>query len=173
MRSSTTSTVGAVLRLGEAVAAATQRAHLGADGLVLLAAGEVGGAELVEQLAVELDRRAVALAACGLVRLLRTRALLLHQRVEPSTVDGAAALLGDLAREVDREAERVVQEERVVAGDVALVEDAVEQVEAARERLAEPLLLASHDAAHEVVLLHELGVRARPSRRRSRRPAPA
>ena len=68
------------------------------------------------------------------------------QRVEAVDVDGAAALLRDLAREVDREAERVVQEERVVAADVAFGDDAVEQVEAARERLAEALLLAAHDA---------------------------
>ena len=46
-------------------------------GLVLLAAGEVGGTELVEQLAVQLDRRAVALppaalcASCGRASLLR------------------------------------------------------------------------------------------------------
>ena len=74
----------------------------------------------------------------------------------------AAALLGDLAREVDREAERVVQEERVVAGDVAATEHAVEQLEATRQRLAEALLLAAHDAEHELVLLHDLGVRRRP-----------
>ena len=89
-------------------------------GVVLLAAGELGRAELVGELAVELDRRALALAAGGLVGLLGARALLQHARVEAVDVDGAAALLRDLAREVDREPERVVEEERVVAGDVAL-----------------------------------------------------
>ena len=130
------------------------------DGLVLLATGEVGRAELVGQLAVELERRALALAARGLVRLLGARALLLHARVEAVDVDVAAALPRDLAGEVDREAERVVQEERVVAGDVAAPEHAVEQLEAARERLAEALLLATHDAEHQLVLLHDLRVRA-------------
>ena len=52
-----------------------------------------------------------------------------------------------------------MQEERVVAGDVAATEHAVEQLEAARQRLAEALLLAAHDAEHELVLLHDLGVR--------------
>ena len=53
-----------------------------------------------------------------------------------------------------------MQEERVVAGDVAAREHAVEQVEAARERLAEALLLATDDAAHQLVLPHDLRVRA-------------
>ena len=37
--------------------------------------------------------------------------------------------------------------------------DVVEQVEAARERLAEPLLLAFDHRAHEVVLRDQLGIR--------------
>ena len=130
------------------------------------------GTELVGQLAVELERRALALAARGLVRLLGARALLLHARVEAVDVDVASALPGDLAREVDREPERVVQEERVVAGDVAAAEHAVEQIEAARERLAEALLLAADDARHQLVLLHDLGIRPAHHRDGRHRPAP-
>ena len=94
------------------------------------------------------------------MRFAGTRPLLVHQRVERVEVDGAVAFLGDLAREVDREAERVVQEERVGPGDVAFGQDAVEQVEAAGQRLAEALLFALHHRAHEIVLLHELRVPA-------------
>ena len=87
--------------------------------VVLLTAGEVGGAALVEQLAVELERgglrparrppcgppwRACAARPCGVGRR-RRRA--------------ATALRRDLTREVDREPEGVVQEERVVTGHVA------------------------------------------------------
>ena len=94
------------------------------------------------------------------MRFAGTRALLVHQRVERVEVDGAAALLRDLAREVDREAERVVKEERVGPGDVTVAEDAVEQVEPTCQRLTEALLLTLHDRTHQLVLLHELRVRA-------------
>ena len=150
---------GAGVGLGEPLAPADERAHLRADGLVLLAAGEVGRAELVDQLAVELERRALALAAGGLVRFLGAGALLLHPRVEAVDVDAASTFPRDLAREVDREPERVVQEERVVAGDVAAPEHAVEQVEPARQGLTEALLLAAHDPEDQLALLHDLGVR--------------
>ena len=153
---------------------AIERAHLRAGGLVLLAPGELGGAELVEQLAEQLDGRARRpCPSGGRVRLAGTRPLLVHQRVERVEVDGAVALLGDLAREVDREAERVVQEERVGPGDVALAEDAVEQVErrgrasggSAPPRAAPP-------SARGRVASRARGTRV-PSRRRSRRPARA
>ena len=61
----------------------------------------------------------------------------------PVEVDGAAPLLGDLAGEVDREPERVVEEERVLAVDVAALEDVVEQVEAPLEGVADPFLLSA------------------------------
>ena len=64
------------------------------------------------------------------------------RRLEAVEVDRAAALRRDLAREVDREAERVVQEERVLAADVARVEQVVEQIDTALQRAAERLLLA-------------------------------
>ena len=42
-----------------------------------------------------------------------------EQRLESVEVDGPAPLLGDLAAEVDRESERVVQEEGFLAKVVA------------------------------------------------------
>ena len=47
----------------------------------------------------------------------RADALLLHQRLEALLVDAQAALGGELEREVEREAERVVQLERLVGAD--------------------------------------------------------
>ena len=99
------------------------------------------------------------LAPVGLDRLARTRPLLLHAGAEAVEVDAAAALLGDLAGEVDREAERVVQEERLLAGDVAVLEQAVEEIETALQRLAEALLLARDDVHDDVVVLDQIGVR--------------
>ena len=136
--------------LCDALAARDECADLGAGGLVLLASGEVGGTELVEQFPEELDRRALAFPSGCRVRF-AARALLVHQRTERVEVDRAVAFLRDLAREIDREAQRVVQEERVGPGDVAFAEDAVEQVEPAGKRLAEALLFALHHRTHELV----------------------
>ena len=85
--------------------------------------------------------------------------LLLHPLLEPGEVDRAAALARDLAGEVDREPERVVQEERVVAGDVVLVDDLGEHVDAALQRGAERLFLALDDLAHDLVRSRDLRVR--------------
>ena len=81
---------------------------------VLLAAGELGRAVRVDELAEHLERRALRRAGFGGVGA-GADALFLHALVEAGEVDGAAALPRDLAGEVDREAERVVQEERVLA----------------------------------------------------------
>ena len=78
--------------LGEAVVAADHGPHLRALGLVLLAAGEVGGPELVEQLAVQRHRR-VGLAAERLVRLFRLRLLLRHPRAKRVEVDAVRRAL--------------------------------------------------------------------------------
>ena len=121
---------------------------------------------VVEDLAVQLDRRR-GRAARRLVRLAGPGALLVHLRREPVEVDRPAALRRDLAGEVDREAERVVEEERSLAGDVAGVEHVVEQVLAPLQRGAEPLLLAPDHLRHELVVLLELRVRA--AHRRDRR----
>src|SRR5207245_9300791 len=111
---------------------------------VLLAARELGRAVVVDQLAEELDRRRRA-ASFGLHRFTRARPLLLHALAEPVVVDTAPVLLGDLAREVDREAQGVVEEERLLTGHVAFLQDAFEHVETALERLAESLLLVRDD----------------------------
>src|SRR6185312_7478465 len=72
----------------------------------------------------------------------RARPLLVHEpgelRVAP---ERDAALLGDLAREVDREAVRVVQAERVLAGHLPAREEIVEQARPLLERPPEALLL--------------------------------
>ena len=141
---------------------ADERAHLRAAGLVLLAPGELGG-PVARRAARGTARPARArLAARGLVRLLGPRALLAP--CAPSNaveVDRAAALLRDLAREVDREAERVVEEERVVAADVALARRCRR---ACRRRVRASGGTAPPRAARRCAtsswLLHELGVRA-------------
>src|SRR5262249_38178666 len=132
---------GGVVRDADAVAVDEQREHLRGR-RVLLPAGELGRAELVEQLAVTVDRRTRARCAGLLPRRAPAFALLAHPLLEHVEIDGAAALTGDLAREVDREAEGVVQEERLVARDVAAVDDLGEHVDAALERRAERVLLA-------------------------------
>ncbi len=63
------------------------------------------------------------------------------RRSKSSSVDAATAFARDLPGEVDREAERVVQEEGVLAAHVAPVDHAVEQVDTALQRGAERLLL--------------------------------
>ena len=52
-----------------------------------------------------------------------------------------------------------MEEERVVAADVAPRQNAIEKLQAARERRAEPLLLATDDVDDELLLAHEVGVR--------------
>ena len=87
--------------------------------------------------------RAVELAA---------RALLGHGLLEPGLVDGGAALLGDDARQVEREAEGVVQLEGELAGDLlAAVFDICSSriAHAAIERLAEAELLLAADLLDE------------------------
>ena len=73
--------------------------------------------------------------------LAAARALLLHLVVEAGLVDAEAALLGDDARQIDREAVGVVElEDRLARQRRALAELAellVEQLQAAVERAAE------------------------------------
>ena len=139
---------------------------------VLLPAGELGRAVLVDQLAVELDRRRRGTAGL-LVRGLRAPALLLHPRLEAFEVDGAAALARDLAGEVDREAERVVQAEAVLTRDVAALEDLVEQLEPALERGAEAGLLAADGVDDQLAVLGDRRIRTRRVTRPRRRPSSA
>ncbi len=133
--------------------------HLRTFGHDLLAAGELGRAVVVEQLPVQLHRDARP-PPVGLHGVAGAGPLFLHVGGEALGVDGPAAFLRDLAGEVDREAERVVEEERFVATDVAALHDLVEHLHAARERGTEPLLLALHDPLDRLVLLGDVGVRA-------------
>ena len=52
-----------------------------------------------------------------------------------------------------------MQEERLLAGDVAVLEQAVEEIETALQRLAETLLLARDDVHDDVVVFDEIRVR--------------
>ena len=72
-------------------------------------------------------------------------AVLLHQVVEPVQVERLAALLGELLRELDREAVRGDERERILGGDRLLAGQFLEHLHAARERLGELLLLRAHD----------------------------
>ena len=112
----------------------------------------------VDELAEDLERRTVRGAGLGRVGA-GAHALLLHAFLEAGEVDRAAALARDLAGEVDRETERVVQEERVVARDVLLVDDLGEHVDAALQRGAERFLFALDDLAHDLVRRRDLRVR--------------
>ena len=104
----------------------------------------------------------------------RGRAARAIRALEAVEVDAAPALLRDLAREVDREAERVVEEERVLtARRRPRSTRSSSMSSAALERLAEPLLLALHGARRSSSCsLHDAPGTPRPSRRPSRRRAP-
>ncbi len=124
---------------------------------VFLPAGELGVAVVVEHLACDLDGRDRG-TALGLVRLAGPGPLLVHAAAEVVEVHRPAAFRGDLARQVHGESQRVVEEEGALARHVALVEHVREHVLAALERPQEPLLLATHDRGHEVVLGLEVRV---------------
>ena len=112
----------------------------------------------VDDLAEHLERGDVRRTGLGRVGP-GAHALLLHPFLETGEVDLTAALPRDLTGEIDREPERVVQEERVVAGDVLLVDDVGEHVDAALQRGAERFLFAFDDLAHDVVRRRELRIR--------------
>ncbi len=90
----------------------------GGLGLHLLAADELGGAVVVEDL---LEARAVGVDVALLARLLGAGALLLHQLVEGGEVDADPALGRHLLGDLDREAEGVVELEGDVAGHLGRV----------------------------------------------------
>ena len=85
-----------------------------------------------------------------------------HGPVEAFLVDAPSPLGGDLLGDLEREAVGVVQHEGggTVEGAAGghLGQGVVEQHGAGTQRLAEALLLAADDAAHEVLGGHELGV---------------
>ena len=88
-----------------------------------------------------------------------TTAVLLHQLAEAVDVDGLAALLGELLRQLDREPVGRGERERVLGVDRGRARRARRRPLPARERLGEPLLLARHDALDLVGVLREQRVR--------------
>lgn len=90
--------------------------------------------------------------------------LLLHQAAEARLVDGEALLGGHLQGQVDREAPRVVEEERLVPGEhcrtggLGLGDGRVEDVGAALEGLEEGGLLGEGDGEDALALGDQLRV---------------
>ena len=84
-------------------------------------------------------------------------AVLRHPRAVVVDVDRLAALLGELDRELEREAVGGGERERVLARDRVLAGELLEDLEAALERLAEALLLCLDDALDLGRLLDQLG----------------
>ncbi len=129
--------------------------------LQLVVAREAGLARRAE-LAVDGEVGQRRLLALGVG--LGARALLQHQAVEGLAVDREAVLLGHLEREVDGEAEGVVQEERGVARDplaalrLRLADRDVEDRRAAGERAEEGLLLRVRQTRDAVEVVRHLGV---------------
>ena len=83
--------------------------------------------------------------------------MLRHPDAVVVDVDGLAALLGELDRELEREAVGGGERERVLARDRVLAGEVVEHLQPALERLAEPLLLGLHDPLDLGGMLDELG----------------
>ena len=87
-----------------------------------------------------------------------------HQRAETVHVERLAAFLGELLRQLDREAVRRDERERVLGRDRLLAGEVFEHLHAARERLGELLLFGAHDpldllgmlAQHRVRVAHLL-----------------
>src|SRR6185503_4985544 len=116
------------LRLKAAVAQVLVREDRGQD-FGLLVAGELA-ADVARDTHLDLRRS-----------LARALSLLLHQRMEAVLVDRQAAFAGQLLRQLEREAVRVVEPEGLLAVDRAVLRRLLEQRQPARERLAEALLL--------------------------------
>ena len=79
----------------------------------------------------------------------RAFALLGHGGVEARTIDGHAALRGHLDRQVDREAERVVQPERIGSADLAAGGDELVQSSGAGLQGARELVLLRLDGIED------------------------
>ncbi len=110
----------------------------------------------------------------GALALLRLRvslcavALLLHERREHVAVDRNASFLGDLERQLHGEPVGVVEQERGISVNARRraglrlghcgLDGAVQDLNAARERAQEGLLLGVRDARDEVEVLGDLGV---------------
>ena len=111
------------------------------------------------------DPLAVVVMRAAPGRAPRPHALLIHEVLEALLVDAEVLLAGQLEREVEREAVRVVQEERLVGADALLPgvlgarDDVVEQPHALLEGARERLLLAPHPHPDRVGVLVQLRVR--------------
>ena len=127
--------------------------------LVLHVAEELGDAELLVDLAVGLVL--VFATAVRLATLLGHLALLGHVDVEAGAIDADAALAGNLLRQLQREAIRVVQAERRAAVERGNTgrELVLEDGEAGLQGLAEALLLLGEHAHDEVAVLDDVRVR--------------
>ncbi len=123
------------------------------------------------------DREVGELALLRLGVGLRHRALVGHERVEGGAVDREAGLLRDLEREVDREAEGVVQQEGGVARErrnallLGVLDRDVEDRRAAREGAEEGLLLAERETRGAIPVVLDLRVRVAHRVRARRRTA--
>ena len=118
---------------------------------------ELGDTELLDDLAVLVDQDVVDdTLACRL----GPYALRRHLGLEPGHVDRDVALSGDLLGELEREAVRVVEEERGRAGQRPRVvaELAVEDRQSGPQRVPEPLLLLRQHAEDEVAVLDDVRV---------------
>ena len=109
-------------------------------GFVLVVAGEHGAAVRVEDLAVRRD--VVGVGRRDLATRLGATTLLGHSFVEAGAIEFDAALLGDLGRDLDRKAERVVQQERDLAPNLAGRQFLFEHGRAVAQGLAEPHFFA-------------------------------
>src|SRR5204862_7722713 len=93
-----------------------------------------------------------------LQRLERAGALLAPLPVEPSDVHRLTALAGDQLRQIDGKAERVVQLERLRAGDGFRTPQLLEPLEPALDRVEEALFFGARDAFQVTALLDQLRV---------------
>ena len=142
-----------------------QPAHQ-ALGAHLVVAGELRDARLLQQPSVRggVDATGLLLPGVGLA----LGALLGHERAEARLVDRQPLLGGHLERQVDREAEGVVQPEGVLGGDALVAallgarDQLLEQLRALLERAAERLLLGAEPARDRAALAAEGIDPARP-----------
>src|SRR3954451_4311616 len=140
--------------LDERLAVALEQADDGRVLLEVLVAGE--GRRLGRDLAHDVG----AHARPGPRPRRRALALLGHELGELVVAGERNAALGrDLAGEVDREAVRVVQAERILAGDLPAREQVVEQPRALLERAAEALLLPPDPLLDRLAARAQLGIR--------------
>src|SRR5256885_7516040 len=109
--------------------------------------------------ALHVDRNLPRVPALApLQRLERAGALLAQLPLEPGDVHRLTALAGDQLRQVDREAERVVQLERLRAGDGFRTPQLLEPLEPALDRVEEALFFGARDAFQVTALLDQLRV---------------